>query len=470
MNVKKIELQPTKENILNTFLSDSIGRNKDIGYFISLLETLDEPNSIAINNQWGSGKTFFVRQVEMILGVYNEHYHSQFNKDEIKQIKEVFDKTRKIINVDEIKNLYLPIYYDAWKYDNEDDPVLSIVYEIIATLENKYDLESNSLDYKEVLKGVFNLLGISCISHFIESVKSNEDFKKIIESRDLKKHIDDFLNKIPEERADKIIIFIDELDRCKPTYAIKLLERIKHYFNNDRIIFVFSTNLEELQNSVKSVYGEKFNAYRYLDRFFDIKTPLSEPDMNKYLEGINFGGSSLTFDVACNKVAKKYNFQLRDISKFSRYIKMTTYNTAHNREHMSFPDEYIYGFCLQCLTPLVIGLFIHDIDLYNGFICGNNITPLLEMFEDDFALFFTDKLLGNEEEYDEHSMITKENKLIELYDALFNTTYNSKMYSKTIGQTIVDKNAKEYLLNITNLLSREAQKQRNAEAETNGET
>lgn len=75
------------------------------------------------------------------------------------------------------------------------------------------------------------------------------------------------MDQIPIERADKVVIFIDELDRCKPTYAVKLLERIKHYFNNDKIIFVFSTNLEELQSSVKCVYGESFNAYRYLDRF-----------------------------------------------------------------------------------------------------------------------------------------------------------------------------------------------------------
>ena len=467
--MKRIELQPTKENILSTFLSDSIGRNKDVCYFISLLETLDESTSIAINNNWGSGKTFFVKQIEMVLGVYNNYCKVPFEETESQKIKDLFEKTRKTLLVDEIKNLYLPIYYDAWKYDNEDDPVLSIVYEIIATLDNKYDFESSTLDYKEVLKGVFSFVGLSGISNFIDSVKSNDDFKKIIESRDLKKHIDDFLSKIPEERADKIIIFIDELDRCRPIYAIKLLERIKHYLNNDRIIFVFSTNLEELQHSVKSVYGDKFNAYRYLDRFFDIKIPLSEPDMNKYLEDIDFGSNSWTFDVACNKVAKMYNFQLRDISKFSRYIKMTTYNDAHNSRNAGFPDEYIYSFCLNCLSPLVIGLFIYDIDLYNDFINGNNHTPLLDMFEDDFATFFINKLLAYGEEFDEHTLVTKENRLIDLYDALFNETY-TKTYSKVVGQMVIDKNAKKYLQRIISLLSKESQKLRNAEAESNGET
>lgn len=465
--MRKIELQPTKENILDTFLSDSIGRNKDVCYFISLLETLDESTSIAINNNWGSGKTFFVKQIEMILGVYNEHYNTPFDEIESKKIKDLFGKTSDVLLVDEIKKLYLPIYYDAWKYDNEDDPVLSIVYEIITTLANKYDFQSSSLDYKEVLKGISSLVGLSGISHFIDSVKTNEDFRKIAQSRDLKRHVDDFLDKIPKGRADKIIILIDELDRCKPTYAIKLLERIKHYLNNDRIIFVFSTNLEELQHSVKSVYGEKFNAYRYLDRFFDLKIPLSEPDMNKYLLDINFGGNSSLFDIACNKVAMKYNFQLRDITKFSRYIKMTTYNVAHNSKLAGFSDEYIFCFCLHCLSPLVIGLFIYDINLYNKFINGENPAPLLDMFEDDFATCLTDKLLAYGEKFDEHSLVTKENRLIDLYDALFNESYQ-KTYSKVVGQMIIEKSAKKYLQGIISLLSKESQKIRNAEAESNG--
>ena len=62
------------------------------------------------------------------------------------------------------------------------------------------------------------------------------DFKKQDELRLL---VDTFFNDILPERGDRLVIFIDELDRCKPTYAIKLLERIKHYFNQEKITFVF---------------------------------------------------------------------------------------------------------------------------------------------------------------------------------------------------------------------------------------
>lgn len=64
-----------------------------------------------------------------------------------------------------------------------------------------------------------------------------------------------------------MIIFIDELDRCKPSFAVHLLEQIKHYLYDERIIFVLSVNQEELQYTIKHFYGNEFDASRYLDRF-----------------------------------------------------------------------------------------------------------------------------------------------------------------------------------------------------------
>ena len=56
------------------------------------------------------------------------------------------------------------------------------------------------------------------------------------------------------ERGNRLIIFIDELDRCKPTFAVHLLEQIKHYIFDDRITFVFSINLEQLQTYNKTIF------------------------------------------------------------------------------------------------------------------------------------------------------------------------------------------------------------------------
>jgi len=62
---------------------------------------------------------------------------------------------------------------------------------------------------------------------------------------------------------------VDELDRCRPSYAIELLERIKHLFEVDNIVFVVATDSSQLRHAIKAVYGESFESGRYLLRFFD---------------------------------------------------------------------------------------------------------------------------------------------------------------------------------------------------------
>jgi len=79
-----------------------------------------------------------------------------------------------------------------------------------------------------------------------------------------------------------VFVFIDEVDRCRPTYAIKLLEEVKHIFGIDKICFVVSTNLDQLRESVRAVYGTGFNGHRYLKRFFDSQYTLPDPDYESF--------------------------------------------------------------------------------------------------------------------------------------------------------------------------------------------
>ncbi len=63
-------------------------------------------------------------------------------------------------------------------------------------------------------------------------------------------------------------IFVDELDRCRPTYAIQMLERIKHLFDIPNLAFVVATDTTSLSHSIKAVYGSEFDSKQYLQRFF----------------------------------------------------------------------------------------------------------------------------------------------------------------------------------------------------------
>lgn len=194
---------------------------------------MDESNSIAINSDWGSGKTFFVRQIEMVLSVHNEFFQTAFEESEKIKILIKYSDLCTRLKVDEINNLYLPIYYDAWKYDNDDDPILSIVYEIISTLNNKYDFEELNINFSKILKGIMEALNLSGMYDLITSIKVDDDLKSIAKSRDLKSKIDEFLDQIPIERADKVANGETYDDHTLVTRESKLNELYDAIFNTN---------------------------------------------------------------------------------------------------------------------------------------------------------------------------------------------------------------------------------------------
>jgi hypothetical protein len=77
-----------------------------------------------------------------------------------------------------------------------------------------------------------------------------------------------------------IVIFIDELDRCRPTYAVKLLEEIKHLFDVPGLVFLLAMNGDQLAYSVTGAYGPGFNGRAYLRRFIDREYRLAEPGLH----------------------------------------------------------------------------------------------------------------------------------------------------------------------------------------------
>jgi hypothetical protein len=104
-----------------------------------------------------------------------------------------------------------------------------------------------------------------------------------------KKRISETLVTIWEENETVVapmFVFIDELDRCRPSFAIRMLEEAKHLFDIDGIVFVIATDSEQLAHSIRAVYGEGFEARRYLRRFFDRVFVFPETDRTEFAKGL----------------------------------------------------------------------------------------------------------------------------------------------------------------------------------------
>lgn len=448
--MKSLELKPNKEILLETLEKNIIGRNTEIINFIRLLDSIKSNFSIAIDNDWGTGKTFFVKEVKMILDAYNEHSYD-YELSNLERIKNVID----IKNID----LHLAVYYNAWENDNQKSPLLSLIYEIIKVAKidtNKTDISINKEKIiKDGLSAIVKHFSGIDIKELLKCVETEakDIFKEIKGQKSTKEQVDNILNNLLLEHGERLVIFIDELDRCRPTFAVELLEQIKHYFDNDKITFVFSTNIKQLQYTIKKYYGEAFEAKRYLDKFFDLTISLNEINVIEYFNFVNENSRGDMYDYVCKEIVKEYNFTLRDVIKFVQINKICIENLRKTKNEYLYFDEIIIRYVLTYVLPIVIGLKIKRYDQYEDFITGKDSTPLITILsKSEWISYGIDKLFSENEKSSKDINIIKE-KLELMYKAIFIEEYIDK-HSIEIGKLEFTKETRKILFEAEGLLSR----------------
>ena len=451
--MNSFELIPTEENLIHTLNKDLLKRNKDLVRFYDLLLAQEGTSSIAIDGRWGSGKTFFVKQSMLLINAKNP----MSDMDDEKKASIVYAIPFPEKSEDVPENYNVAVYYDAWENDNDTDPVLSLVYEIIKQLGINYDFDDNGNIFK-LAGSVLEAFTGRNINSIIENLKSDNPLTKIKEEKDLHENIKNFFTELLVERGNRLVVFIDELDRCKPSYAVHLLERIKHYLCDERITFVFSVNLGELQHTIKHYYGNTFDACRYLDRFFDMRLSLPPADKTAFYREMGLD-SGYILEKVSRKVIDTYNMELREATRFYRQVKTAAYEPTHDSRKwdFGFSDGKGKKLLLMYITPILVGLKIVDISLYNDFVNGKNSKPLMDIYkESDLEDWLCSGLLNRDEAFEEiegKTLVTVEQKLQSLYEAIFVTEYTNGVYHTMIGDYEFDSNSKHFVRSIESMLS-----------------
>lgn len=366
------ELKSTQDNLCTTYLEDTIGRNQDIKLFAKMLDSLSDSCSIALDGSWGSGKTFFVKQTKLYIDAHNN-------------MTSIDNETRDIFLDENTVNQFVKqvtVYYDAWENDNDSDPILSLIYSIISNVDTDYTLPNDSTVFSKGA-AVLEIFSGRNFSNLYKELKGNNPLDVIRKEKNIEDAVNDFLDSLLAEKGDRLIVFIDELDRCKPSYAVRLLERIKHYFENERITFVFSVNIKELQHTIKRFYGESFDACRYLDRFFDLRVGLPPVDQRKFFSNIDLRESNYTYDDVCISVVNYFNFTLRETCRYITIAKIAAHEPTHNdkKYDFSFSEGKAKLFCLHYIVPIMIGLKIVDINKYEDFVEGRDRTIFIDIIK-----------------------------------------------------------------------------------------
>ena len=218
--------------------------------------------TLSINADWGYGKTTFIKMWEASL--QNEGYKT--------------------------------IYFNAWKSDFVEDPMIALIDGIIngigktLTKNKKNFISALSKSLIQLGKLVPGLNSYAEIADAIQNGtdKLSEEEACLKEYKGINSVVNDFRDQLTAYakkvgKKKPLIIFVDELDRCRPDYAVQMLERIKHFFEIENINFVISIDKEVIRESIKTVYGD-IDVAGYLRRFVDLEFNLPKPKIDAFIE------------------------------------------------------------------------------------------------------------------------------------------------------------------------------------------
>lgn len=352
---------------------DKLNREKYIEFIKNLIINSEQykrnidSNSyvIAIDSPWGTGKSYFI---DLFL-------------------QSIRDETS-----------ICAVNYNAWKNDYRDNAFEPLIYDILTSDCLQFSVNNNA--EKENIKKLANNIvkicaafGKSYIEKIVEdktgvkfnapnNIHSAEDFKNFMlreipnltELNSERESFDDFKKYLRnaiqylKDYKKKLVIIIDELDRCKPTFAIQTLEIVKHLFDIENIVFIFAVDIQQLSFSISSVYGQGFDSVGYLCRFFDYIAKMPAPDIKNYIsdslgeienfnnkEVASMNGETISIKSLISdfilKIYHGFNFSLRDLDTVLQSLKIMLNNFLFNYESIGAYYIYIFYLSLKYKRP-----------------------------------------------------------------------------------------------------------------------
>jgi hypothetical protein len=346
----------------NTFESrDEFHRKPVAENMIKLLSSSLDISPMMLDGSWGTGKSEFCQ---------------------------------KTINLFKLKDTHHLIYVDAFKADHVGEPLVTLLSEIIKLLPEK---EQPGFIKKIIPATKFGLKtgGKAFVGHILRQDFASvaDDYDKDIQ-RAADKAIDatvesiikdqvqaeknltslkDAISKVAEEKA--IVFFVDELDRCKPSFAVDVLELIKHVFDIDNVQFVLITNSQQLRASINHCYGTDVDSQKYLDKFLKFTIKLSNKTIPNRLEPIFASmtlfeklvreNQHLPTNLYSPALPKKFiesiiinlELSLREVETLVRYLEVLQVLTEGN----AFSEGNYLGYLFLNTLAVVIYCFKPDI-------------------------------------------------------------------------------------------------------------
>ena len=331
---------------------DEFNRKPIAENIIKLLTLPIDLSPMVIDGGWGTGKTEFCQKLIRLME------QQQLN--------------------------YQPVYIDAFRSDHSGEPLLALLAEIIKTCTPEDTDEQPSEQRKNITRKVAKAAGFvmktvakAAVGHVLKQNTDDlaEEFQQIMngdqdadslaktvtdaavtiashtidatveallkEQIEAEKNLETLKACLTELAADKpIILFIDDLDRCRPDYAVDMLEVIKHVFDIENVKVVLVTNTKQLRATINHRYGVEVDAQKYLDKFLKYSFALPEKvvaqteqyrvwvsihHFKQLIKGRDIGGvlfSGYGVMECINEMIKRNNLSLRETERLVRFLEI----------------------------------------------------------------------------------------------------------------------------------------------------
>lgn len=288
-----------------TWKNDQLDRKEYADKLTTLIKNTKGPYVIGLTSPWGSGKTFFLQA-----------WRHQLLEDKKPCI-----------------------YFNAWEMDASGDPLINLIAVIQKQAQSQDFLSILQSKFKNAkwLPGVLNgagkvtsLIGLpgADIANAAANIVQNAQ-NYLNSAKNFKSDLEKTAEKLASQAEGfPLFIMVDELDRCRPSYAIELLERIKHLFNVPHVVFLLAIDSTQLMQQVEHTFGLKPHEkngeviqdprYDYLEKFFDTYYSLPPVDNKKFVKMILSHNERLEYYT--KNIFKNSSLSLSDILSSDDYL------------------------------------------------------------------------------------------------------------------------------------------------------
>jgi len=280
------------------FANDRLRRRESVESLCSIIHNAGRPLVVSVEGAYGTGKSSYLRMCAARLAQLGE----------------------------------LTVEFNAWQQGHTNRPLIDLVAALNTRLEGGAAWDK--------VKNAARQVGWRAAGALTKDLVAplDADAAAVFQAwTDIENGVERFKSSLRDQVRGldgKLVIFVDELDRCEPTYALDLLNKARHLFDVEGVAIVFGVNRSELEHAVQTQYGPKCDVDGYLRRFVDLSMQLRQPatdDWDIYMASLcdslldcarTLGDRSNTARAMLTLLADNCQGKLRDVEQVVRHANM----------------------------------------------------------------------------------------------------------------------------------------------------